>query len=492
MIKPKKVFQKSLSEIAQYLNLEANFDLKINGISSNSAELEAGDLFVALSGAHTHGAKFIESALQAGAAAILTDAEGAEITNQKLPTLVIENPRKILGDLSSWFYGTPRNSLDIYGVTGTNGKTTIAHLLNQIWKFEGRDSGVIGTLGVEFQGTKFDTRFTTPEADQLQKMLARAKELNLRNVVMEVSSIALEMNRLTGTKFQCVAFTNLTQDHLDFHGTMENYKLAKFKLFTLDYADFAIVNIDDSAGAELFNQAQIPMESVSRKNERADWYLQSGVSSHGRIAITIRGLGGILIEAETTLIAEHNLDNLLIAVAMAAKSGVDPVSIAQIIPQLTGAPGRLEQIPNSKNILAIVDYAHTPDAVARVLKAIKSQNRKVIGVLGCGGDRDKSKRPLMGEALVEGSDISIFTSDNPRSENPESIINEMLGAIELGETRLKIVDRREAIATAVTIAEPGDCLIILGKGHEIGQEIAGVKLPFDDREELRLAIENLK
>lgn len=489
----KKESHKSLYEISSFLNLTnlENSQTTVRGISSSSATVKAGDLFVAIAGEKSHGAKFIEEAINSGAVAALTDTEGAKLINNLIPTLVINDPRRILGELSAWFYGYPGNSLELYGVTGTNGKTTVSYLLNQIWNLEGRNTGIIGTLGVEISKARSTSNFTTPEADQLQEIFANAREKSVRNLVMEVSSIAIEMHRVKGLKFRCVAFTNMTQDHLDFHGTMDNYKKAKFKLFTLEYSDCAIINIDDPAGLELFNLGGIPMESVSRRNRKANWFYEHIAEDGLNTAISLRGSNGILIETKTSLIGSHNLDNLLLAIAMAIQSGVDPLTIAQIVPLLQGAPGRLEQVVNTKNIRAIVDYAHTPDAVIRVLESVKSAERRIIGVLGCGGDRDKSKRPLMGRALVAGTDIAIFTSDNPRNEDPELILDEMIGEIEINERNLRIADRREAIATAVTLIEPGDCLIVLGKGHELGQQVGTTYLPFDDREEVLIAIEKL-
>ena len=481
----------SLKNIADFLGVETKLDLKISGITSDSRTIKPGDLFVALPGAKVHGATFIDSAVSAKASAVLTDEVGARLVAGKLPTLEFTNPRQILGELTSWFANSPSNSFDLYGVTGTNGKTTVCTLLNQLWKADNRITGQIGTLGIEIAGAKSKTAFTTPEADQLQKIFQEAREADVKSVAMEVSSIAIEMGRVKGSKFKLVAFTNLTQDHLDFHGNLASYAEAKRKLFNLEYAESAIVNIDDELGAKIYAQAQIPVQSYSISNKKADWFFERIEKQANQTSVAIRGSGGILIEGQTKLIGRHNLENLLLAVAMAVLSGVDALVVAAHIPNLIGASGRLEIVENRKGITALVDYAHTPDAVKNVLNAVQSESGKLIGVLGCGGDRDKSKRPLMGQELAKHCDIAIFTSDNPRSEDPETILDEMCSNLVLDDKRIRITDRREAIATAATFANSGDCIIVLGKGHEVGQEISGEINPFDDRVELAKAIEEL-
>lgn len=483
--------QKSLSDVAKYLGQELNSDLIVRGICSGSRSIEAGDLFIAIPGAKSHGAKFIDEAQAKGAVAVVTNKSGAELVGSKLPVLIVANPRAILGPLSDWFYGSPSSKFNLFGITGTNGKTTTAYLLNQIWKSAGKSTTLIGTLGVEICGEASKGAFTTPEADELTNILAAASERHVINGVMEVSSIAIEMGRVAGTRFKTVAFSNLTQDHLDFHGSMEKYGAAKQKLFTLEYADSALINIDDPFGKELFESCAIPANSVSRANRKAIWHFEK-IAPNGKLTeIAIRGEGGILIESEIALIGEHNLDNLILAVALAYQSGVDPLVIAASLPSLRGAPGRLEPVSVGQDFLALVDYAHTPDAVKRSLQAANKLSKRVIAVLGCGGDRDSAKRAIMGTELSTGASLSIFTSDNPRSENPEAILDSMMERVNEDESNIRISDRREAIAYAVASAGKDDCLIVLGKGHEVGQEIAGQVFPFDDRVELAKAIEGL-
>jgi len=409
----------------------------------------------------------------------------------KLPVLVVANPRKLVGSLSDWFYGTPSSKLNLYGITGTNGKTTTSYLLNQIWKSAGKSTALVGTLGIEICGESKSSGFTTPEADALQNVFDAALERHATNTVMEVSSIAIEMDRIKGAKFKCVAFSNLTQDHLDFHGDMASYGSAKQKLFALEYSESALINIDDEFGAKLFANCEIPAIAVSRTNPKAIWHFASIEKSGVKTAVSIRGEGGILIEGEISLIGDYNLDNLLMAVAMAFHSGIDPLVIAATLPKLKGAPGRMELVDVGQKFIALVDYAHTPDAVARSLASVKTLSNKVIAVLGCGGDRDASKREIMGTELAKGSDISIFTSDNPRSEDPTAILKMMMASVKEDQNKIQVLDRREAISLAVANAETGDCVIILGKGHESGQEVAGIVTPFDDRIELAKAIEAL-
>ena len=491
MIRPLGNYSKSLIEVATFLNLNFEANIQIRGISSSSNEIESGDLFVALAGANRHGAEFLSDAIKKGAVAVLTDKTGAKLVGDKLPTLEIENPRNVLGPLSNWFYEAPSTKFTLVGITGTNGKTTTTYLLNQIWKSAGKSTAQIGTLGVEICAEEFKTGFTTPEADTLAKIFAVASEKQVTQAAMEVSSIALSASRVAGTHFKYVAFTNLTQDHLDYHKTMADYGAAKAKLFTLAYGEHAFINIDDEFGKKILENCEIPATTVSRANRSANWHFEKFASTGGITQIAIRGIGGILIEGEISLIGEHNLDNLLLAIAIAVESGVDPLVIAAALPSLRGAPGRLEVVNKGQDFIALVDFAHTPDAVTRSLQAARKLSNHVIGVLGCGGDRDSSKRPLMGVELATGCDLAIFTSDNPRSESPDSILDAMLSRVEISENVHRISDRREAIAFAVASAKAGDCVIVLGKGHETGQEINGQIYKFDDRIELAKAIESL-
>ena len=471
---------------------EITESVNVTGISQSSNEISTGDLFIALPGEKFHGAQFAADAVERGAVAVLTDLAGAAMVSG-VPVLVVENPRRAAGVISAWFYEEPMRDLYSVGVTGTNGKTTVTTLLHQIMQAAGRESGLIGTVESRIGSEVLLSKRTTPESAELQGLIATMRERHMRNLVMEVSSHAITLERIRGSHFAVVGFTNLSQDHLDFHKSMEEYFLAKAKLFTFEYADLAVINIDDVYGARLAAMTELPVMSLSRTNTKATWHFASITRDYVGAAIAIRGSGGILIEGKTILQGGFNYDNLLMAVAIATESGIDPIDIAAILPQLTGAVGRLEAVRLGQNFTALVDYAHSPDAVARVLEtAHEITTGSVIAVLGCGGDRDASKRSLMGLALRDGADIAIYTSDNPRSEKPEDILVQMVLDIDVQEPNEVITDRKAAIRAAVNHAAAGDVVIVLGKGHEKGQEISGVIYPFDDRIELARAIEDKK
>ncbi len=471
---------------------EKTESVNVTGISQSSSEISTGDLFIALPGEKFHGAQFAADAIERGAVAVLTDLTGAAMVTG-VPVLVVENPRRAAGVISAWFYEEPMRDLYSVGVTGTNGKTTVTTLLHQIMQAAGRESGLIGTVESRIGSEVLLSKRTTPESAELQGLIATMRERHMRNLVMEVSSHAITLERIRGSHFAVVGFTNLSQDHLDFHKSMEEYFLAKAKLFTFEYADLAVINIDDVYGARLATMTKLPIMTLSRTNTKATWHFASITRDYVGAAIAIRGSGGILIEGKTILQGGFNYDNLLMAVAIATESGIDPIDIAAILPQLTGAVGRLEAVRLGQNFTALVDYAHSPDAVARVLEtAHEITTGSVIAVLGCGGDRDASKRSLMGLALRDGADIAIYTSDNPRSEKPEDILVQMVLDIDVQAPNEVITDRKAAIRAAVNHAAAGDVVIVLGKGHEKGQEISGVIHPFDDRIELARAIEDKK
>jgi UDP-N-acetylmuramoyl-L-alanyl-D-glutamate--2,6-diaminopimelate ligase len=466
--------------------------LTISGISHSSSDIEQGDLFCAFAGAKVHGATFSTDAMKNGAVAILTDAEGAKLIGD-FPVLIVANPRQSAAILSSWFYGEPMRDLFSIGITGTNGKTTVSTLIHQIFQSAGQETGLIGTVETRIGNEVLKSTRTTPEATDLQALVATMRERHCRNLVMEVSSHAIALDRIRGGYFAAVGFTNLSQDHLDFHADMDDYFATKSKLFSFEYADHAFINVDDSYGKALAESTELSVQTLSRFSENADWHftkIEEGIAFSN---IAIRGRGGILIESRTTLRGGFNFDNLLMAVAICVDSGIDALDIQTLIPHLVGAVGRLEPVNLGQNFTALVDYAHSPDAVSRVLAAAREMtDKKVIAVLGCGGDRDNSKRNIMGQELSLRSDIAIFTSDNPRSEDPQKILEQMTQGLKISEPSAIVQDREVAIKLAVNIAQPGDVVIVLGKGHERGQEIAGVVHPFDDRLVLAHAIEAKK
>ena len=477
-IRPAKLDKKALSSFDQKL---FNIDIEISGVSINAGEVKSGDLFIALPGAKTHGMKFIDQAISNGAVAVLSDRK----IDCSIPVFIDQTPRNLVGPISDWFYNNPFSQLVAVGVTGTNGKTTTTNLVKQLWDLNGIHSGLIGTLGVEIGTEKIAGVRTTPEADELQAIAAVMVERGSTHLAMEVSSIAIDQSRITNSKYKVAAFSNLTQDHLDYHKSMDEYFNAKAKLFTSEYAQTAVINIDDSYGKKLFEISKLSKKSVSRNDRNADWFYSKIDSLSDGYKIEISDKNGQIISGHYPLIGEHNLDNLLLAIASVSICGLTPTQISNSINKLKSVPGRLEIISGGQSFSAVVDYAHTPDAVSRVLKSARSfTSGRVIGILGCGGDRDKSKRSPMGQALFAGSDLAIFTSDNPRNEKADEILNEMTDGIALAEKGFVFVDRKDAIDFAVKMAKSGDCIMLMGKGHEGGQEINGVITPFDDRIEL--------
>lgn len=465
-----------------------NQQVVISGVSINAQKVVPGDLFIAFAGANAHGISYLEQAISNGAVAVLSDKKiGASI-----PSFIHPKPREIVGAISAWFYGHPFERLKAVGITGTNGKTTTANLVKQIWQLNSIKSGLIGTLGVEIADDKLESARTTPEADDLQAIAAAMVEQGCKNLVMEVSSHAIDQGRIKGAKYEVVAFSNLTQDHLDYHLSMENYFQAKANLFATEYAKAAIINIDDSYGKKLSKQVKIPVVTVSRKESTADWYLAKSEIKNGHYQVEIKSKSGESLSENFALLGDYNLDNLLLAVAIVNSVGLSLEKIAPTISKLQSVPGRLESIKAGQKFTALVDYAHTPDAVERVIATVKSvTSGKIIGVLGCGGDRDASKRSVMGQALFNGCDLAIFTSDNPRSESAEAILKQMTAGVDLGKKGLVEIDRKIAIDLAVKNAQSGDVVLLMGKGHESGQEVNSVVTPFDDRVELAESIKRL-
>jgi UDP-N-acetylmuramoyl-L-alanyl-D-glutamate--2,6-diaminopimelate ligase len=312
------------------------------------------------------------------------------------------------------------------------------------------------------------------------------------HLAMEISSIAIDQGRINSAKYKVVAFSNLTQDHLDYHKSMDQYFDAKAKLFTPEFAQNAVINIDDQYGQKLYKMSKLPNKTVSRSDQSADWHYSKIESLSDGYKVEISDKSGQIISGNFPLIGEHNLDNLLLAVACVSICGLTDTQITNSISKLKSVPGRLEIISAGQSFSAVVDYAHTPDAVSRVLKSVRSfTSGRVIGILGCGGDRDKSKRLPMGQALFNGSDLAIFTSDNPRSEKAEAILKDMTDGINMAEKGFVLTDRKDAINFAAKTAKPGDCILLMGKGHESGQEISGVVTPFDDRIELANSIKQV-
>jgi UDP-N-acetylmuramoyl-L-alanyl-D-glutamate--2,6-diaminopimelate ligase len=452
----------------------------VTGCTHDSRAVQPGDLYAALAGAHAHGADFAAQAGAAGAAAVLTDPAGAARV-EGLPVLVADDPRAVLGSVASWVHGHPSAALTVLGVTGTNGKTTTAFLLEAGLRAAGHTTGLLGTVLTRIGDEEVLSERTTPEATDLHALFAAMRERGVTAVAMEVSSHALAFGRVDGVRFDTAVFTNLSQDHLDFHADMEDYFLAKASLFSPERSGRGVVNGDDAAGRRLLAEARIPLASYG---EGGDFRAEDVVLRADGSEFSFTGPGGT-VPGSRQVPGAFNVSNAVGALACLVTAGVPVEAAARGIADLPGVPGRMERVDAGQPFTALVDYAHTPDAVESLLRTVRAVTPgRVIVVLGCGGDRDRGKRPLMGKAAVEGADVAVLTSDNPRSEDPLAILADMAQPDALVEP-----DRRAAIALAVAQARPGDTVVVAGKGHELGQEVAGVVTPFDDRGVLREAIE---
>jgi UDP-N-acetylmuramoyl-L-alanyl-D-glutamate--2,6-diaminopimelate ligase len=443
--------------------------------------VQPGDLYAALPGARAHGADFAEAVIAAGAAAVLTDPAGAE-RFPGLPVLVADDPRGVLGAVARWVHDDPAAGMLVLGVTGTNGKTTTAFLLEAGLRSAGHRTALLGTVLTRIGDDVVPSVRTTPEATDLFSMLAVMRERGITAVAMEVSSHALTLGRVDGVVYDVAAFTNLSQDHLDFHPTMADYEAAKASLFTPSRSLRGVVNCDDLAGRRIVHGSTIPMTTYG---DDADWTAREVDLRPDGSAFRLRGPEADL-HVSVPLPGAFNVANAVCALATLATAGVPLDDAARGIAGLPGVPGRMERVDAGQPFLAVVDYAHTPDAVTTLLAAVRAiTSGRVIVVLGCGGDRDRGKRPLMGRAAVAGADLAILTSDNPRSEDPFAILTEMAAD---APGAVVEPDRRAAIVAAVAAAGPGDAVVVAGKGHETGQEAHGVVTPFDDRIVLREAL----
>ncbi|MCW2778924.1 MAG: UDP-N-acetylmuramoyl-L-alanyl-D-glutamate--2,6-diaminopimelate ligase [Frankiales bacterium] len=485
--RPTRVPGLALGALAEGLPVAVEGDAHPSGCTLDSRAVLAGDLYAALPGARAHGASFAAQAAEAGAVALLTDPAGAERCRATgLPVLLADDPRAVLGELAARVYSRPGDDLLLLGVTGTNGKTTTAFLLEAGLRAAGHTTGLIGTVETRVAGETLPSVRTTPEAPDLQALLAVMRERGVSAVGMEVSSHALALGRVDGLRFDVAGFTNLSQDHLDFHATLEDYEAAKALLFTSAHSREGVVNVDDAAGRRLLDRAEVPLTTFGSAGQ---WRAEEVELRADGSAFRLRGPDGEDVAAEVRLPGAFNVDNAVAALVVLARAGVPLEQAAAGVAALPGVPGRMERVDAGQPFLAVVDYAHTPDAVTTLLAAVRPVVLgRVIGVLGCGGDRDRGKRPLMGAALAQGCDVAVLTSDNPRSEDPEAVLREMAAG---APDAVVVVDRAEAIAHAVSLARPGDAVVVAGKGHETGQEAGGVVTPFDDRVVLREALEKV-
>ncbi|NHU84415.1 UDP-N-acetylmuramoyl-L-alanyl-D-glutamate--2,6-diaminopimelate ligase [Kocuria sp. JC486] len=504
-------------------------ELRVSGVSIDSRAIRPGDLYAALPGARFHGADFADGARKSGAVAVLTDPDGARILGEQaaLPVIVVEDPRAQLGAVARTVYGSqPQDGtgLGLFGVTGTNGKTTTTYFVNSILRALGETTGLIGTIEILADDQKIPSKLTTPEASTVHALLAVMRESGMTAASMEVSSHAIEFDRVAGVRYDVAGFTNLTQDHLDLHGTMQAYFDVKARLFTPERTGRAVVVVaddDDEWGIAMARhaRAQLGADNVDvfamrggvvadreggPQRRGADWTLHS---------MTRRGIGhafelvhrdGRSLRVSTGLPGEFNVANAALATLMVLASGVDLDLLQRVLdehdPLTTDVPGRMQLIGTEPT--AVVDFAHNPDALARALAAVDPPegNGRVILVFGATGDRDKTKRPLMGEIAAREADVVIISDDDPHGEDPAAIRAEVAAGahalIESGRARAaevhEISPRAVAIRSAVRMAGRGDSVIVAGRGHETVQEIAGVDHPLDDRAELRAALEDMQ
>ena len=462
----------------------------LTGVTHDSRAVRPGDLYAALPGSSVHGAQFCVAAAEAGAVAVLTDPAGrASAIASGLPVFVVAEPRARLGEVAAWIYGHPSDRLLLIGVTGTAGKSTTSYLLEAGLRAAGYRTGLIGGVQTRVGEAAQTSTLTTPEATDLQALLAAMAERRIGAVAMEVSSHALALGRVAGTHYDVAIFTNLSQDHLDFHASMDDYFAAKAELFTPKYTRAGVVNIDDAHGRELAAVASIPVTTFSAEGRRsADWRAVDVRSGADGSTFRVIGPGGVEADAAVALPGEFNVANALAAIVALVEAGAGLADAVAGVASSAGPPGRLERVDCGQDFSVLVDYAHKPGAVEALLTVMREVTQgSLVIVLGCGGDRDRGKRRLMGAAAARLADVAILTNDNPRSEDPLAILAEMLaGAIEVPQRdRAQVVvqpDRAAAIELAVAGAGKGDVVLIAGKGHELGQYVAGAVIPFDDRE----------
>jgi UDP-N-acetylmuramoyl-L-alanyl-D-glutamate--2,6-diaminopimelate ligase len=463
-------------------------DPEITGLTLSSQRVVPGDLYAALPGSRAHGATFAAQAVQAGAVAIVTDEAGAELCGGlDVPVLVVDDPRRLLGALAAKVYDDPAEHMRLVAVTGTQGKTTTTRLAEAGLQAAGTPAAVVGTVGTRIDGVDVKTTLTTPEAPDLHALFALMRERGVQGCAMEVSSHALVMGRVDGVVFDVAVFTNLGRDHLDFHADVEDYFAAKADLFTPKRARLGLVNVDDEHGRRLLADPAIPMRTFSAAGSEADWTASEVELTPTGSTFTVRTPDGQRFAAEVPLAGDFNVANALAAIASLAEAGFDARTVARGIASSGGVPGRLERVDAGQDFVAVVDYAHKPDAVTAALATLRPLTPgRLVVVLGAGGDRDQGKRPTMGEIAARLADVLIVTDDNPRTEDPAAIRAAMLaGAAVVPEAERAEVhecgDRRAAIRLAVSDARAGDTVVVAGKGHETGQEVGGTVHPFDDR-----------
>jgi UDP-N-acetylmuramoyl-L-alanyl-D-glutamate--2,6-diaminopimelate ligase len=483
----------------EILEQRGDMSCPVYAITDDSRAVIGGSLFVAVKGDRVDGHGFVQQAIKAGAVAVVAQSA---VASGSIPCVLVADSRKALGLLGSRFYRDPSNRLRMIGVTGTNGKTTTTYLCKALLEGIGRRVGMIGTVGYQIGQETIPASHTTPGALDLQALLAKMVESGLTTTVMEVSSHALALDRTVGCEYDMAVFTNLTQDHLDFHHTMDEYFEAKLRLFTglaggQKVGKLAIVNLDDPRGGTIRAACPVPVWGYALKNQADLKAERVRLSLTGTTFTAATPSGSFTVESR--LVGEHNVYNLLGAIGVALHDGATSDQICEATAHITNVPGRFEQVSSGQDFTVVVDYAHTEDALFRLLTAAQTlKTGRIITVFGCGGDRDRGKRPKMGRTAVEHSDVVVLTSDNPRTEDPMAILREVEVGVREALARRSHVqyhvmpDRREAIGAAIREAHRGDMVLIAGKGHEDYQIIGTKKFHFDDREVAREAIQQLR
>ena len=469
------------------ISITGDAECDIKGVNIDSRKVADGHLFIAMRGTQVDGHKFIPKAEELGAAAILCE-QLPEEKKQGVTYVQVADTEDVVGQVATTFYGNPTSKLKLVGVTGTNGKTTIATLLYNMFRKMGHKCGLLSTVCNYVEGEAYPTDHTTPDPIELNELLGKMVDADCEYAFMECSSHAIAQKRIGGLTFAGGIFTNLTRDHLDYHKTLENYRDAKKKFFDdMPKNAFAITNADDKNGMVMVQNTKATVKTYSIRT-MADFHAKIIECHFEGMYLEVNGK-----EVGVQFIGKFNVSNLLAVYGAAIMLGKEPEDILVTLSTLKSVAGRLEPIRSEEGVTALVDYAHTPDALENVLNAIhevmEGKKGKIITVCGAGGNRDKGKRPLMAQEAVKQSDRVIITSDNPRFEEPQDIINDMLAGLNAQQLKsvISIVDRREAIKTAVMMAEKGDVILIAGKGHEDYQDVKGTKHHFDDREEVRKA-----
>ncbi len=470
------LFSKLLASL-EVCHTKGELNTPITGIAYDSRKVKPGYLFVAIAGFVTDGHNYIDQAIENGAAALIVEKE----TAADIPLARVKDSRLALALAAAAFYNYPAKKLLLTGVTGTNGKTTTSHLIAAIYKGAGNKVGLVGTIQNIVGGKELPAVNTTPESLDLQRLLAQMVKSGVTHAAMEVSSHALALNRVAATDFAAAVFTNLTQDHLDFHGGMDDYAAAKAKLFAM--APLAVINIDDAHAQDMIKAACGKVVTYGLRNKADVSAKNIKLATNGVSFVTTGKYGECQLQLKLT--GEFNVYNALAAFACTRAQGIDLETVSKALEAVPGVAGRFELVKCGQPFGVVVDYAHTPDGLENVLQAARRIARnRVIAVFGCGGDRDRTKRPIMGELGVRLSEHAVITSDNPRTEDPMKIIDDILVGVKgaVGADRYTVVpDRREAIYYAINKAEPGDVVVIAGKGHETYQIIGKTKYDFDDR-----------